>query len=66
LDEESKRAPKLDEETLRRRAVLAEMQKMTPDELVALAIHAGILDENHQLTAPYRAESGPSGYRPTD
>jgi hypothetical protein len=55
----------LDEETLKRRQVLEEMEQMSADELVALAIRAGILDENHELTEPYRSDE-PSACRPTD
>jgi hypothetical protein len=59
-------APGLDEDTRRRRRVLAEMQQMTPDELFQLAVQAGILTEDGQLTPPYRDDAEPSACRPTD
>ena len=58
-------APGLDEETRRRRRVLAEMQKMSAAELVRSMVRAGIYTEDGELTAPYRSEE-PSAYRPTD
>jgi len=59
-------APGLDEDTRRRRRVLAEMEQMSADELVQLAVHAGILTEDGQLTPPYRDDAEPSACRPTD
>ena len=59
-------APGLDEDTRRRRRVLAEMQQMSPDELFQLAVQAGILTEDGQLTPPYRDDAEPSACRPTD
>jgi hypothetical protein len=58
-------APGLDEDTRRRRA-LAEMEQMTPDERFQLAVRAGILTEDGQLTPPYRDDAEPSACRPTD
>ena len=57
---------RLDEETRRRRAVLEEMERMSPDELVELAIRAGILTEDGKLAPPYRDDAEPSACRPTD
>ena len=59
-------APGLDEDTRRRRRVLAEMEQMTPDELVQLAVRASILTKDGQLTPPYRDDAEPSACRPTD
>jgi len=59
-------APGLDEDTRRRRRVLAEMEQMSADELVQLAVRAGILTEDGQLTPPYRDDAEPSACRPTD
>jgi hypothetical protein len=59
-------APGLDEDTRRRRRVLAEMEQMTPDECFQLAVRAGILTEDGQLTPPYRDDAEPSACRPTD
>ena len=59
-------APGLDEDTRRRRRVLAEMEQMSTDELVRLAVRAGILTEEGQLTPPYRDDAEPSACRPTD
>jgi hypothetical protein len=56
----------LDEETLARRRVLAEMRKMTPAELFALAVRAGIYTKDGKLTPPYRDDAEPSASRPTD
>jgi hypothetical protein len=56
---------RLDAEAQKRREVLEEMERMSTDELVELAVRAGILDENHKLTAPYRGDE-PSACRPTD
>ncbi len=58
-------APGLDEETRRRRRVLARMQQMSPEELFQIAVRAGIYTKDGKLTAPYRSEE-PSAYRPTD
>lgn len=59
-------APGLDEDTRRRRRVLAAMEQMTPDELVALAKDAGILTADGQLAPQYRDDAEPSACRPTD
>jgi hypothetical protein len=58
--------PGLDEDTRRRRRVLAEMEQMSNDELVQLAVRAGILTEDGQLPLPYRDDAEPSACRPTD
>jgi hypothetical protein len=58
-------APGLDEETRRRRRVLAQMQKMSAQELFRGMVRAGIYTEGGELTAPYRSEE-PSAHRPTD
>jgi hypothetical protein len=59
-------APGLDEETRRRRRVLAEMEQMSADELVQLVVQAGILTEDGKLAPPYRDDAEPSACRPTD
>jgi hypothetical protein len=59
-------APGLDEDTRRRRRVLARMQKMSVEELMTLAVEAGIYTEDGQLTPPYRDDAEPSACRPTD
>ena len=59
-------APGLDEETRRRRRVLAKMQRMTPDQLFQLAVRAGIYTKDGKLTPPYRDDAAPSASRPTD
>jgi hypothetical protein len=59
-------APGLDEETRRRRRILAEMLRMSPEESFQLAVRAGIYTEDGQLTPPYRDDAEPSACRPTD
>jgi hypothetical protein len=59
-------APGLDAETRRRRRVLAEMQRMTPEQLFELAVRAGIYTKAGKLTKHYRADGEPSAHRPTD
>ena len=59
-------APGLDEDTRRRRRVLAEMERMSADELVSLAVRAGILTQDRKLAPPYREDAEPSACRPTD
>jgi hypothetical protein len=59
-------APGLDEDTRRRRRVLAEMRKMSVEELFQLAVRAGIYTEDGELTPPYRDDAEPSASRPTD
>ena len=59
-------APGLDEETRRRRRVLAEMGEMTVEEIFQLTVRAGIYTEDGQLTPPYRDDAEPSASRPTD
>jgi len=59
-------APGLDDDTRRRRRILAEMRNMSIEELKALAVRAGIYTEDGELTPPYRDDAGPSACRPTD
>jgi hypothetical protein len=59
-------APGLDEETRRRRRVLAEMEQMSPEELFQVAVQAGIYTPDGKLTPPYRDDAEPSACRPTD
>ncbi|HSK03747.1 MAG TPA: hypothetical protein VK932_20985 [Kofleriaceae bacterium] len=59
-------APGLDEETRRRRRILAEMRRMSTEEFFQLAVRAGIYTEDGQLTPPYRDDAEPSACRPTD
>lgn len=56
-------APGLDEATRRRRRILAELRKMTPEEKFQLAVRAGIFTPEGELTEPYRNPE-PSPYRP--
>jgi len=55
-------APGLDEDTRRRRRLLAEMLRMSPEELRDLAVRAGILTPEGELTEPYKDDS-PSPHR---
>lgn len=59
-------APGLDEDTRRRRRVLAAMEQMSPDELVALAKDADILTADGRLAPQYRDDAEPSACRPTE
>lgn len=59
-------APGLDEDTRRRRRVLAAMERMTGEELVALAKDAGIITADGHLAPQYRDDAEPSACRPTD
>jgi len=59
-------APGLDEDTRRRRRVLADMGRMSADELVTLAKDAGILTADGELAPQYRDDAEPSASRPTD
>jgi hypothetical protein len=59
-------APGLDEETRRRRRILAEMRRMSTEEFFQLCVRAGIYTEDGQLTPPYRDDAEPSASRPTD
>lgn len=59
-------APGLDPETRRRRRVLAELQRMTPQQLFELAVKAGIYTKSGKLTKHYRDDGEPSAYRPTE
>ena len=59
-------APGLDEDTRRRRRALAELQKLSIDELFRVAVRAGIYTEDGELTPPYRDDAEPSACRPTD
>jgi hypothetical protein len=59
-------APGLDEMTRRRRRVLADMQRMSPQQLFQLAVRAGIYTENGNLTKHYKDTAEPSASRPTD
>lgn len=46
-------APGLDEMTRKRRRALASMQKMSTEELIQLAVRAGICTKQRKLTKPY-------------
>ena len=59
-------APGLDEDTRRRRRILAKLEQMSPDEAVELAKDAGILTADGQLAPQYRDDAEPSACRPTD
>jgi hypothetical protein len=58
--------PGIDDSTRRRRLALKSLETMTPEEIFALAVRAGIYTEDGELTPPYRPEAGPSEHRPTD
>lgn len=58
-------APGLDEETRQRRRALAELQKLSVDELFQLMVRYGIYTEDGKLTPPYSNDE-PSACRPTD
>ncbi len=58
-------APGLDEETRRRRRVLAEMEQFSAEEMFQLMVRAGIYTPEGELTEPYRSTE-PSACRPTD
>ncbi|UQA60052.1 hypothetical protein [Polyangium aurulentum] len=55
-------APGLDEVTRRQRRLLAEFAKLGPEELRALAVKAGIMTPDGELTEFYKDDS-PSPYR---
>lgn len=59
-------APGPDQETLRRRRALAEMQRMSSDDIFRLAVRAGIYTKSGRLTKHYRDDVEPSRHRPTD
>jgi len=59
-------APGLDEDTRRRRRALAELQKLSVDELFRVAVRAGIYTEDGELAPPYRDDGEHSACRPTD
>jgi hypothetical protein len=52
-------ATKIDAATKARRAVLAGMKRMSPEELFELAVRAGIYTKKGNLTRAYRDESAP-------
>jgi hypothetical protein len=45
----------LDRDTLARRRVLAKMKKMSPENILAIAVRAGIYTKDGKLTPAYRA-----------
>lgn len=57
---------KLDEATKERRQVLANMEKMSPDELFQIAVRAGIYTKDGKVEAPYREDAAPSVYQPKE
>ncbi len=59
-------APGLDEDTRQRRRSLAELQRLSIDELFQVAVRAGIYTPDGELTPPYRDDGEPSACRPTD
>jgi hypothetical protein len=58
-------APDLDEETCRRRRVLASLHALPIEELFKLVVRSGIYTEDGELTPPYSSDE-PSAARPTD
>jgi hypothetical protein len=59
-------APGLDKVTRQRRRTLVKMQQMSAEQLLALAVRAGIYTKAGKLTRPYRPDAEPSATRPTD
>jgi hypothetical protein len=59
-------APGLDDMTRRRRRALAKMQRMSAQQLLQLAVRAGICTKKGKLTKHYRDDAAPSASRPTD
>jgi hypothetical protein len=57
--------PGLDEDTRARRRVLAKMERMSGQELRALAIRDGICTPEGELIPLYRGDAPPSACRPT-
>ena len=62
----SERRDWLDPTSKARSEALAEMRKMTPQQLFELAVRAGIYTKDGMLTPPYRDDGPPSACRPTD
>jgi hypothetical protein len=58
-------APGLDEETRRRRRLLAKLHELPVEELFRLMVRSGIYTEDGELTPPYSSDE-PSAARPTD
>jgi hypothetical protein len=58
-------APGLDEETRRRRRVLANLHALPVEDLFKLMVRSGIYTEDGDLTPPYSSNE-PSAARPTD
>ncbi|MBX3260380.1 MAG: hypothetical protein KF782_11870 [Labilithrix sp.] len=58
-------APGLDEMTRKRRRALVSMQKMSTEELLQLAVRAGIYTKKGKLTKPYRKNGEPSASGPS-
>lgn len=49
----------------KRRVAMERLESMSPDQLVGIAVDAGILGSDMRLTEPYRHEwSAPSGVDP--
>lgn len=59
-------APGLDEMTRKRRRALVSMQQMSTEELLRLAVRAGIYTKKGKLKKPYRKDAEPSASRPAD
>jgi hypothetical protein len=58
-------APGLDEETRRRRQLLAQLHELPVEELFKLMVRSGIYTEDGELAPPYSSDE-PSAARPTD
>lgn len=58
-------APGLDEETRRRRRLLASLHALPVEELFKLMVRSGIYTEDGELTPPYSSDEA-SAARPTD
>jgi hypothetical protein len=57
--------PLREEEDRVLREALEDLQRMSVEELFALAVRAGIYTKDGQLTPPYRDDAPPSACRPT-
>lgn len=56
----------LDAETRKRRAVLKGLMQMSNEDFFALLVELGLYNPDGTLPEPYRDDSEPSKYRPTD
>ncbi|HEY4240104.1 MAG TPA: hypothetical protein VGM88_09825 [Kofleriaceae bacterium] len=59
-------APGLDDDTRRRRRILAEAEQLSAEELFQVGVRAGIWTPDGELTEHYRDDAEPSACRPSD